>query len=252
MKSNSLKWLRNRETVIRLLIAILFFTLPFLKGLSLSGLPIPALNVAVVPPGYPVEGTPWNIKIWGSTDNRLTWYPVKNATIEISTSNQGDFVLYSDDQGMASFTYTKSLGTITVKATSEKYGISEWIPQTSFVSNQIALVVISLFGLGTPSVVWQVLSELKRKDVVDKILFYVLLAFSVAGWVLSLLWFWEWRFGSEWGFGNRIFILFYPVYFDPHLIVTALTVLASGFLSTLKLLFERRPARATEKATYVV
>jgi len=254
MKSSSLKWLKSKQTIIiRLLIVLLFFIIPFSKGIPFSiSPPEPILKVVVVPPGYPVEGTPWNIKIWGSTDSGLTWYPVKNATIEISTSNQGDFVLYSDDQGTASFTYTKSLGTMTVQVTSEKYGISEWVPQTSFVSNQIALVVISLFGLGTSSVIWQVLSKLKRKDSVDKILFYVLLVSSVIGWVLSLLWFWEWRLGSEWGFGNRIITLFYPVYFDPHLIVIVLIVLASGFLSTLKLLFERRSARATEKGTYVV
>jgi hypothetical protein len=254
MKSSSLKWLKNKQTVIiRLLIVLLFFIIPFSKGIPLSILPPePMLKVAVVPPGYPVEGTPWNIKIWGSTDGGLKWYPLKNATIEINTSNQGDFVLYSDDQGTASFTYTKSLGSITVKATSEKYGIDEWVPQISFISNQIALVVISLFGLGMPSAVWQVLSKLKRKDVIDKILFYVLLVFSVIGWVLSLLWFWAWKFGSEWGFGNRIITLFYPVYFDPHLIVIVLIVLASGLLSTLKLLFARRSARATEKATYVV
>lgn len=127
MKSKSLKWLKSKQTVIiRLSIVLLFFIIPFSKGIPLSILPPePISKVVVVPPGYPVEGTPWSIKIWGSTDSGLTWYPVKNATIEISTSNQGDFVLYSDDQGTASFTYTKSLGTIIVKVTSEKYGIEE-------------------------------------------------------------------------------------------------------------------------------
>jgi hypothetical protein len=242
MKTSSLKRLESKQTVIiRLSIVLLFFIIPLSEGIVSSVVPpVPILKVDVVPPGYPVEGTPWNIKIWGSTDNGLTWYPVKNATIEISTSNQGDFVLYSDDQGMASFTYTKNLGTITINVTSEEYGISDWVPQTSFISNQIALVVISLFGLGTPSVVWQVLSKLKRKDLVNKILFYVLLVFSVIGWILSLIWFWEWRFGSEWGFGNQIFTLFYPVCFDPHLVVIALIVLASGFLSTLKLLHNKK------------
>lgn len=253
MKNNLMEWFEKKQVVIlRFLIAVLFFTLPFVTLIPHSVFPIPVLNVVVVPPGYPIEGTPWSIKVWGSFDNGRTWNPVKNATIEISTSNQGDFVLHPDDQGTASFTYVKEYGTTTITVITEEYGSSEWVPQTTFVSNQIALIVISLFGIGTPSIVWQILSKLKRKDVIDRILFYVLLVSSVMGWLLSLYWFYQWKLGSEWGFGNQIITLFYPLDFYPHLIVIALVALASGFLSSLKLLFERRPARKKEKATYVV
>jgi hypothetical protein len=108
MKSNLMQWFEKKQSVIlRFLIVVIFFALPFVTLIRLSGVPTFALKVVVVPPGYPVEGTPWSIKVWGSSDSELTWNPVKNATIEISTSNQGDFFLYSDDQWTASFTYVK-------------------------------------------------------------------------------------------------------------------------------------------------
>jgi hypothetical protein len=250
MKSNLVQWFeKNQLAIIRLLIIVTFFALPFTIGriAELSGVPVPKLKVTVVPPGYPIEGTPWSIKVWGSFDNGQTWTPVKNATIEINTTNQGDFVLYSDDQGTAAFTYVKEYGTTTIVVISEEYGSSEWVPQTSFVSSDVALIVISAFGICTPSAVWQILSKSNRKDVIDKILFYVLLVSSVMGFFTSFLWFYQWNFGSEWGFGNRITTLLYPLDFYPHLIVIASVALISGFLSSLKLLFERRRALERKK-----
>lgn len=248
-KSNLNEWFKkNQISITRFLIVVLFFALPFVTLIPLSiGPPTPTLKVVVVPPGYPIEGTPWSIKVWGSLDNGHTWNPVKNATIEISTSNQGDFVLYSDDQGTASFMYLKEYGTTTITVITEEYGSSEWVPQTTFVSNSEALIIISAFGICTPSVGWQILSKLKRKDAIDKILFYVLLVSLVLGFLLSFLWFYQWKFGTEWGFGNRIITFPYPLDFDPHLIVIASVAVISGFLSSLKLLFKRKPTKRKKK-----
>jgi len=247
-KSNLNEWFKkNQVSIIRILIIVLFFALPSARLIQLSGVPTPELKVTVVPPGYPIEGTPWSIKVWGSLDNGVTWTPVNNATIEINTTNQGGFVLYSDEQGTASFVYLTEYGTTTIVVVSEEYGSSEWVPQTSFVSNDVALIVISAFGIGTPSAIWKILSKSKRKDVIDKILFYVLLVSSIMGFFLSFLWFYQWKLGSEWGFGNQITTSFYLLDFDPHLIVIASVALISGFLSGLKLLFERKPVKRKKK-----
>lgn len=236
-------WLKRYKTLLlRFMILVLFFALPFSKLIPHSIIPLPQLNMVINPPGYPVEGKSWDIEVWGSVDSGLTWMPVENATIEISTSNQGKFVLFSDENGKASFTYLKKMGTVSFEAFHEKYGTVKWAPQIRFVDNNVARIVIVFFGLGGSSIIWQVISKSKRKDLIDKILFYTLVISSVTGWLLNFYWFFQWKWGTEWGFGNRIVTLYYPVCFDPHLIVISIIVMASMFLIGMKALFFDRLA----------
>lgn len=235
-----ISWLkRNEVLVLRLLIIGIFFIVPFSQLIMLSGIPIPILKMEVNPPGYPVEGKSWNIQIWGSVDNGRTWETVENASIEINTANEGKFVLLSDEDGKASFSYIEAMGTVGFNASSEKYGTDEWIPQIRFVDNTVARLVIFFFGLGGSSIIWQAIAKAKRKDIIDEILYYTLLISSVTGWLLSFYWFFQWKWGTEWGFGNRIVTLYYPICFDPHLIAISTIVMASMFLIGIKTLLAR-------------
>jgi len=218
----------------------------------LSGISIPMLEMKVQPPGYPVEGRSWDIRIWGSMDNGLTWVQVENATIEIDTSNKGKFVVFSDDKGMASFPYTSEMGTVIFKSFHEKYGSCEWIPQIRFVDNNVARIFILLYGVGAPSIIWQVISKNKRKDIVDKVLYYILLLSSITGWLLSFYWYFQWKGGTEWGYGNMIVTLYYPISFDPHLIAISAVVIASTFLTGMKAtLFDRSTKVETKTHEYI-
>jgi len=244
-----ISWLKRHKILIsRLVLLVLFFILPFSKLILLSGIPIPVLNMIVHPPGYPVEGKEWDIEIWGSLDNGRTWIPVSNATIEVNTSMEGMFTLFSDEDGKVSFTYLSEIGIVSFRSFHEKYGSCEWIPQIRFVDNNVARYVILFFGIGSPSIIWQVLSKNKRKDPIEKILYYILLVSSVAGWLLSFYWFWQWKWGTEWGFGNRIVTLYFPIYFDPHLVAISMIVIASTFLTGMKTVFFDRTAKAKTKA----
>jgi len=220
--------------IMRILLVMIFFILPFSRSIRLQSVPIPELSLDVTPPGYPIEGEFWNIMTWGSVDNGLTWTVVKNANVSIITQNNGTFQLVSDTEGKASFQYFMKMGTVELLASHKEYGTCEWIPQESFVDNTLSVFVLSVFGLAVPSGIWQILLKNRRSNKLEKTLFYALLITSAAGWVLSLMWFVNWKLGTPWGFGNTIFaVANYRMNFDPHLWSIFIMVIILSFLNFL-------------------
>jgi len=218
-----------------MIVLTIFYTiLPFSRPFMLSGIPIPLLRLFVSPPGYPVSGKSWEMETWGSLDNGLTWKPVENITIEIISSRMGTFITHSDEQGKSFFTYRSEIGDVMIVASDSTYGNSSFRPQVRFVSSEVGRFVVSFFGVGTPSIVLLVLRRLKRKNTLNMILFCSLLVFLSIGWLLSLIWFVQWKLGSEWGFGNAILNWDYPVLFDPHLFVIMLIVMVLTPLASIR------------------
>lgn len=221
-------------SMLRFLLIMFFFLLPFSRLIPLQGVGLPQLSLEITPLGYPIEGGTWEIMSWGSVDNGVTWKAVENTNISVITQNNGTFQLVSDIEGKASFRYFEKMGTVSFNASHEEYGIYEWIPQVSFVDNNLSLFVIGAFGVGTPSAIGQLLLKNKRSNKLEKALFYALLVLSFFGWALSFFWFSEWKLGTEWGFGNTIFNLGnYSVNFDPHLWTIFLIVIVLSFLNSL-------------------
>jgi len=240
--------------ITRVLLVVLFFMLPFVVGIPLSGVPISQLKVDITPLGYPIEGDSWDIMVWGKESHGVPWEVVENANITVTTQNDGTFQLVSDIEGKASFQYFKRVGTVSFYASHEDYGAYEWVPQESFVDSNISLFVIGIFGIGTFSGVWEILSRNKRRNKLEKVCFYALLIMSIIGLTLSFLWFMEWKLGTKWGFGNTILAFSnYRINFDPHLWIISLIVLVLTFLNLiLTLNLFHKSDRKSKKPDYVV
>jgi hypothetical protein len=229
---------RYSGLIIRITVLVMFFILPFVKLVPLSIVPQSEITMTVTPPGYPINGASWSIQVWGSNDSGVTWIEVDNATINVSTSNKGTFQLFSDAEGKASFMYVGGMGTVSFSVFDGRYGTYDWIPQSSFVPNNLSLFVIGVFGVGTPSIIWEVLSKNRKKNFIEKVLYYPLLISLVSGWALSFYWFANWRFGTEWGFGNTIVPMGnYSIDFSHHLWTILLIVIALIFLNSVAILF---------------
>ena len=224
----------HRTLLLRIMCIAIFFMLPFSKLIPLQGIPLPELRLVISPYGYPIEGDSWDIMTWGSANNGVNWNIAENTKINITTQNDGTFQLVFDIDGKASFQYFKEMGTVAFYVFHEEYGAYEWVPQESFVDNNLSLFVIGTFGFGTFSGIWEIVSRNKRKNMIEKILYYPLLATSIIGLILSLLWFMKWQLGTKWGFGNTIMFLGnYRVNFDPHLWAILLIVLVLAFLNLI-------------------
>jgi hypothetical protein len=221
---------------------IIFFAFPFVKLIPLSGIQPPVLRIYAYPPGYPVEGQSWTVEVWVSQENWLTWRPVSNATVIMHTSLQGDLIRTTDNEGRAIFMYTLALGSVSFEVNFNNLDCL-WTPQQRFVNNAMALFVIGIFGIGTPSFFWETFSVYyKRKNLnpVEKILNRILLTLIVVGWLLCLIWFITWKSGTEWGFGNEIISAFnISILFDPHLFWITVVVLSWSFLIWLKMILSR-------------
>lgn len=225
---------KHQGLILRLLIILLFFLLPLGRLIPLQGVGLPQLRLDIIPLGYPIDGGSWEIKTWGSVNNGVDWEALGDVNISVITHNSGTFHIVSDKDGKASFQYFKRMGTVAFHASHEEYGIYDWVPEESFVNNNLSLFVIGIFGLGTPSFIWRLLAKNKRSNKIEKALFYSLLGLTVIGWTLSFFWFFEWKLGTEWGFGNTIFNLgSYSIDFYPHLWTIFLIVIVLVFLSFL-------------------
>ena len=215
----------------------------------------PRLRINAYPPGYPVEGQSWTIEVWVSQENWLTWKTVPNATVIMHTSLQGDLIKTTDSKGKAIFMYTSILGSVNFEAHFNNLDCL-WTPQQRFVSNTTTLLVIGIFGIGSPTVFWSTVSvyrKRKKSDPIGKILSWALLVLTVVGWLLCLIWFNTWKLGTEWGFGDRIISVFnVSILFDPHLFVITVGVLTFTLLIWLKkILFNNRKSRKDILSNYI-
>jgi hypothetical protein len=225
---------KHKGLILRLFIILLFFLIPLGRFIPLQGVGLPQLKMDVTPLGYPIDGGTWEIKTWGSVNNGVDWTTLGDVNISVTTHNNGTFHIISDEDGKATFQYLKTMGTVAFHASHKEYGTYDWVPEESFVDNNLSLLVLGIFGVGTPSFIWQLLAKNRRSNKIEKALFYSLLGLTVIGWTLSFFWFYEWKLGTEWGFGNAIINLgFYSIDFYPHLWTIFLIVLVLVFLSFL-------------------
>jgi hypothetical protein len=224
----------NQILLLRVLLIVLFFTLPFVEIAPQSGLPIPMLKITAYPPGYPVDGQTWSIDVLGSQTNGQVWTPMTNATLLMIFSNGSEIAYHTNSSGQVLVQYYSELGQVTFQADATNYMNAYWTPVDRFVSNSTALFVIGLYGLGGPALFWSVLGDYwkskKRKPIWDGV-FAIALGAGIIGGILSFVWFVTWRFGSDWGFSNTIIA---PIQYDPHLLYITIILLASTSLLALK------------------
>ena len=250
------KWIGQHKILLtRIAILFIFFLLPFFKPIPLSGVQPPKLRIDAYPPGYPVEGQSWIVEVWVSQENWLTWGRAPNATVIMHTSLQGDLTQTTNSKGEAIFMYTSSFGLVDFEARFNNLNCL-WTPQQRFVSNTTALLVVNIFGIGTPTAFWSTVSvyhKRSRRDLIGKTLSWTLLILTVVGWSLCLLWFITWKLGSEWGFGNRIVSLSnVSLSFDPHLLLIIGGVFVCTFLIWIKaILFDNRKSRKEVLPNYI-
>lgn len=215
------RWVTQHKILIfRVLIIVVFFLLALIKGIPLEGIQPTQLKIDAYPPGYPVEGQTWTIEVWASQENRLTWKPVPNATVAMHTSLQGEFMKTTDDDGKAAFTYTSTLGSVDFEANFDNLSTA-WTPQEKFVSNDIAFLVVGIFGIGSTSLFWQTAAihfKHEKHDRIGQTLSGILVILTTVGFFLCFFWLHTWRLGTEWGFGNQIMSLNgFSITFDRHL-----------------------------------
>jgi hypothetical protein len=250
------KWIKQYEiSLTRITILLLFFLLPFVKLIPKSVVQPPILRISTYPPGYPVEGQSWIVEVWVSHKNWLTWVRAANATVIMHTSLQGDLIQTASSKGEAVFIYASSLGFVDFEARFNNLTCL-CTPQQRFVSNTTALLIISVFGIGGPTAFWSTVSvyhKRSKRDPIGKVLSWILLILTVVGWSLCLLWFRTWKFGSEWGFGNRIVSLFnVSLSFDPHLFSITVAVFVCTFLIWMKaILFDNHKSRKEVLPNYI-
>lgn len=208
--------------ISRILIIFVFFAFALGQGfpISLVVQQPTSLKIDAYPPGYPIEGRTWTVEVWMSQGNWLTWKPVPNATVVMHTSLEGEFIKTTDYDGKAVFMYGSTLGTVIFQASFDNLN-TEWIPQQKFISNDIALLFIGIFGIGSPSFFWQTVKiHLRREkhDRIGQILSAVLIILVITEFVLCFFWLQTWKLGTEWGFGNEIASLNgFSITFDQHL-----------------------------------
>jgi hypothetical protein len=216
---------RNR-TLAALFIILFFLSALGPRPLLLSIVSTPgALKIIIQPPGYPVPGMVWNVQVWETPMvGHSNWVQSSNSTLVLETSG-GNYTYNTDSQGSATIRYDSSLGKIVLIA--EKLGFEpvSWVPQDSFVSVDVAWAFIGIFAAGGSTGVAEIFratTKSRRWSPVLNVATYALLALWLFGSILSWIWLGSWRFGSEWGFGNRIINAFY---FYPHLFTLGILTL---------------------------
>lgn len=221
---NNFKKILNKPITIRLLLIITFFLLPFSRGPMASVMPIKSIKMEVLPPGYPPTGSEWEIQVY-EVENNLYYTKLVDCRIVINTTNDGNYLVYTNEEGIGKFTYLESYGDVTIQAISKYNRWSIFYPQTRFIPNSIAQLIIAFYGIGSPLIGWEFVTRLsKSNNSLTKVTSSLAkMTFSI-GWIIAFFWIMFWKFGSEWGFGNRII---HPnLLFDPHLLyLTYLNIL---------------------------
>lgn len=223
----------RQELIVRLLLVLFFFIVPALKGIPLSGIPLNILRLDIVPPGYPVPGDLWHIKVWGSV-NSIDWHEVSNCTVVLITEI-GNYEHHTDDQGSLDIRYLSDYGRVTIRAFKEGYDLpKDWIPVERFIGNQTARLFITLYGLGLPTSTWQTVKHYRKQrrklDYVGKGFLAMLLLTGVLGWTLSFIWLIDWKYGTSFGYSNSIVA---GLSYDPHLLLNSAAFVALSVASAI-------------------
>jgi hypothetical protein len=206
---------------------------------------LPSMRMIVTPDGYPIEGKTWTVNVY-SLSNSQEYVVLENATISMQTTNAGTFAKSTDKNGQATFDYLPEMGKVTFVANHTIYGNIEWAPQKRFVSSEIAAISTSAFSISTISSFWQ-LTKKKREQIIDKLLFYVLVFLVILGWVLSSIWVLSWGFGSQWGYSDQIFSIGNFPITSQFLLLLSIITAALAVASTLRNIFNKETNRNEKK-----
>lgn len=225
-----------------LLLSIVYFSYPFTTLIPLSGIQPKSLKIIPSPPGYPVEGQSWEILIIGSQKNWLTWLVVPGTNVTMYSS-LGEIVYVTNEEGITNVRYSSSFGKVRFEAKHANYSFGDkWEPQEKFVSTTTAYPILGMYGIFGTLILSRSLSNYKTygRNKIKLILFCSNLILTIMGFFLSLFWFFAWKWGTEWGFGNTIFNFGVKIMYFPHLFYISIGVILTSFLLAIISILPKR------------
>ncbi|MDV3278659.1 MAG: hypothetical protein LYZ69_09400 [Nitrososphaerales archaeon] len=204
---------------------------------------MPTLRLVVSPPGYPIVGESWNVRIWQRVYPGQAWVPASNSTL-LMISTAGNFA-FGPTNGSVVVPYSSDLGGVNFLAQKSGFTTASWQPQTTFIQNDFAYLVMGFYIFGGGLSFYEISFEFVKRGRRNQVLRVISIAAALSigtGYVLAVVWLQRWSFGTAWGFGNDILD---GIRFDPDLLLlTAFNVVISSVVLKLQ--------RAVNSAKHVI